>query len=202
MSLADVPWAEHLRFGFSSFLVIAGHGAGVCATPHMLWPSDELWGVCSEGQLGNSQPLESCTGNTIFPLPGSSSPGGPLKGGPQGGGSDNQAVGLWDRLLCLLPGGPKQHCSVLKIEVILWSADVQGLCQCIAVFLKQTGFEIIRWMNLLQSLESKPRHDQSNDLDSLARWSRANQFWMPNVVTNSLWEQRSFAEVTSWVISE
>lgn len=59
---------------------------------------------------------------------------------------------------------------------------VSNLQQC-----WETGFEIIKWMNLLQQSESNPCHDQSSDLGSLAGWNTAKQFWAV-VVTNCLWD--------------
>lgn len=95
------------------------------------WPlGSQLSG--SAGSLTTSQPLHW---QTIFPLSGSSRPTGPLSGGPWGGGSNSQAVALWDGLPWFPSGGPKQHCLALKMEVMLCTADVLGLCQNIATML-------------------------------------------------------------------
>lgn len=64
-----------------------------CVLSPVLWPSDELWGLCSGCQLGNSQPFGHWTGNTIFPLPSSSSPPGPL--GSSGWGQWQSGFGAW-----------------------------------------------------------------------------------------------------------
>lgn len=135
VGLASIPWAEHLCFGLFCCLVIAGHGAVACVIPPVLWPSDDLWGQLSgsAGRLTTPQLLQ--WQNYLPSLSGSSRPIGPLSGGPQGGDRNSQAVGLWDGLPWFLSGGPKQHCLALKMEVMLCTADVHGLCQNIATVL-------------------------------------------------------------------